>query len=270
MRYILDDLAYIEVQGETRPALIGPPSFRYMSPGLGGPIVVMSLTEGSTKPVLVFDLDETLIASEKTYDDTMREYTISKIIVNDKMLDIIHNGKEKGYLVLLLTNNENGKVIFEGEEGRFVDVCLGELLKAYNEKYTPVEKLFDITLTAERDGNPTKRTYLKKRIDIYYKNKNGQNRIRYYAKPVKSLQDVRNMLGYNVKGGDVYFFDDDNKHQLCGESKFIHITPPFSGKGDETNYSLLNTIHIQTAGRRTRRKRRGSKGRKLKDIRDGM
>lgn len=227
------------------------------------------------KPVLVFDLDETLIASEKVYDTTIFAYRLTEIKVNEKLLEIIHMAKEKGWQVLLLTNNENARVIFEGVEGRFVDVSLAEITKAYTEKYGPVDHLFDHILTAERgrnsinNSNSVKRTYLKKRIEIHYKDKNGHNRIRYYAKPVKSLQDVRNMLGRDIKGSDVYFFDDDNEHQLCHESKFIHITPPFSGKGDDTtDYHLLNA----KGGRRTRRRRgrRGSKGRKLKELRHGM
>jgi len=231
------------------------------------------------KPVLVFDLDETLIASEKVYDTTIFAYRLTAIKVNEKLLEIIHTAKGRGFPILLLTNNENAKVIFEGVEGRFIDVSIEELTKAYTEKYGPVDHLFDKILTAERgrnsinNSNSVKRTYLKKRIDIHYKDKNGQNRIRYYAKPVKSLQDVRNMLGRDIKGSDVYFFDDDNEHQLCYESKFIHITPPFSGKGDDaTDYSLVNAN--AKGGRRTRRRRgrgkRGSKGRKLKELRHGM
>lgn len=239
----------------------------------------MSVPPG--KPVLVFDLDETLIASEKVYDTTIFAYRLTAIKVNETLLEIIHTAKGKGWQILLLTNNENAKVIFNGEEGRFVDISLAELTRAYTEKYDQVDHLFDKILTAERgrnsvnNSNSVKRTYLKKRIDIHYKDKNGHNRIRYYAKPVKSLQDVRNMLGRDIKGGDVYFFDDDNEHQLCHESKFIHITPPFSGKGDDTtDYSLLNAN--AKGGKRTRRRKgkgkRGSKGsrRKLKELRHGM
>ena len=242
----------------------------------------MSLAQGEgggNKPVLVFDLDETLIASEKVYDTAIVAYRLTAIKVNEKLLDIIHTAKGKGWQVLLLTNNENAKVIFHEKEGRFVDVSLAELTRAYTETYGKVDHLFDKILTAERgrnsvdNSNSVKRTYLKKRIDIHYKDKNGHNRIRYYAKPVKSLQDVHNMLGYPVKGSEVYFFDDDNEHQLCHESNFIHITPPFSGKGDDaTDYTLLNA-HAK-GGRRTRRRRgrgrRGSKGRKLKELRHGM
>lgn len=204
-------------------------------------------------------------------------YRLTEIKVNEKLLEIIHTAKGKGWQILLLTNNENAKVIFHGEEGRFVDVSLAEITRVYTEKYGAVEHLFDKILTAERgrnsvnNSNSVKRTYLKKRIDIHYKDKNGQNRARYYAKPVKSLQDVRSMLERDIKGSDVYFFDDDNEHQLCHESKFIHITPPF-GKGDDTtDYSIVTA----KGGRRTRRRRRGRRGskgskRKLKELRHSM
>jgi hypothetical protein len=220
-----------------------------------------SVGERKAKPVLVFDLDETLIASVNKYDEEIMAYRVTRIIINHKLLKIIHTAKEKEYLVLLLTNNENDKVTFDGVEGRFVDFAVGEITKAYNEKYKPVEHVFDKILTAE-DSNARK--YLKKRIDTHYKHNNG-NIIRYYAKPVKSLEDVRSMLGYHVKGEDVYFFDDDSEHRLCRESNFVHITPPFNRKEDETDYSLLNSIDIHTGGKRYTR-RRGSKKRKLKEL----
>ena len=223
-----------------------------------------ALGETKHKPVLVFDLDETLIASVNNYDEISMKYTLTSIIINHKLLKIIHKAKEKEYSILLLTNNKNDKIIFNGVEGRFIDISLAELTKAYNENYTPVTHLFDKILTAEI---PVKRKYLKNRIDTHYKNKNGDI-LRYYAKPVKSLEDVRNMLGYRVKRGDVYFFDDDSEHKLCGESNFIHITPPFNGKEDQTNYSLVDTI-LQTGGKRYTR-RRGSKKRKLKELRHSM
>lgn len=212
--------------------------------------------------ILVFDLDETLIATPgKLYDDSIKGFILSEIKVNHTLLDIIAEAKKKGNPILLLTNNENSTVIYKGERGKFIDVALDELNKAYSTKYGPVESIIDRILSAEKIKS-MKRTYLKKRIDLYFANISGNTRKRYYAKPVKSLEDVRRMLGMlgmlgnNVKGEDVYFFDDDASHQLCKESNFIHITPPFGnseeGKGP--------------------RERRGSKQtrRKLKDLRHGM
>jgi len=234
----------------------------------------MSLARGS--PVLVFDLDDTLISSEKVYDVSIRASRIASILVNYTLLEIIHNAKDNGWKVLLLTNNENSQVIFNEEKRGFIEVALAELTKAYNQKYTPVLNLFDHILTAEKRGNNAngnKRTYLKKRIDSKYTDKNGIIHIRYYEKPVKSLEDVRHMLGYPVKGANVYFFDDDHEHQLCSESNFVHITPPFGKGKDETAYPIIYAM----GGRRTQRRcrgrgRRGPKGsrRKLKELRHGM
>lgn len=209
--------------------------------------------------ILVFDLDETLIATPgKLYDDSIKGFILTEIKVNHKLLDIIAEAKEKGNPILLLTNNENSPVIFKGERGKFIDVALDELNKAYSTKYGPVESIIDHILSAEKIKS-MKRTYLKKRVDLYFANISGNTRKRYYAKPVKSLEDVRRMLGMlgnDVKGEDVYFFDDDATHQLCKECNFIHITPPF-GKSEEGKGPI---------------ERRGSKQtrRKLKDLRHGM
>jgi len=206
--------------------------------------------------ILVFDLDETLIATPgKVYDDSIKGFILSEIKVNHPLLDIIAEAKKKGNPILLLTNNENSTVIYKGERGKFIDVALDELNKAYSTKYGPVESIIDRILSAEKIKS-MKRTYLKKRVDLYFANISGNTRKRYYAKPVKSLEDVRRMLGNNVKGEDVYFFDDDASHQLCRECNFIHITPPF-GNSEEG---------------KAPRERRGSKQtrRKLKDLRHGM
>lgn len=238
----------------------------------------MSLSPG--KPVLVFDLDDTLISSEKVYDTTIFAYRLTAIKVNEKLLEIIHTAKGKGWQILLLTNNENAKVIFHGEERRFMDVSLAEIARVYTEKYGEVDHLFDHILTAEKpekgrnsvdNTNSSKRTYLQEGIDTGRKNKKGDPI--YYYKPVKSLEDVRTMLGYPVKGSNVYFFDDDNGHQLCHESNFVHIKPKFgSGEEDKTVYPII----YAKGGKRTRRRggrgKRGSKGsrRKLKELRHGM
>jgi histidinol phosphatase-like enzyme len=225
---------------------------------------------GKRRPVLVFDLDETLIATPgRRYDASSETFILTDIIINDKLIQMIRNAKERGHIILLLTNNENAKVIFNGKQGKFVDIALEELTEAYNRNSSTVEKIFDKILTAEKVDS-IKRKYLKKRIDLYYKNVNGQNNIRYYAKPVKSLEDIQHMLGYDVKGEDVYFFDDDNQHKLCNECNFIHITPPFGKGEDQTNYSILN--HAR-GGRKTRirvpKKTRKTR-KKLKELRHGI
>lgn len=214
--------------------------------------------------ILVFDLDETLIATPgKLYDKDIDGFILSEIKVNHKLLDTIGRSKEKGCQILLLTNNENPPVIFKGERGKFIDLALHELTKAYSKKYTATGAIFDCILSAEKVKS-MKRTYLKKRIDIYYKNITGDTRRRYYAKPVKSLEDVRRMLGNDVKGEDVYFFDDDATHQLCTECNFIHITPPFgnSEEGEGKGPKAPKAPRARGGSKQTRRK--------LKDLRHGM
>jgi hypothetical protein len=212
--------------------------------------------------ILAFDLDETLISSEVLYDSKYSGYILTKITVNEALLQVIYNAKNLGYLVLLLTNNNNAKVLFNGKEGKFIDIAIKELTDAYARKYKSDDPLFNRILTAEKIKN-MKRTYLKKRVDIQYKTINGKIHTEYYSKPVKSLKDVTNMLGYPVKGEDVYFFDDDSEHKLCKESNFIHITPPFGKGEDKTNFSLLR--HINEENRPP--KKRGQTRRKLKDSR---
>jgi hypothetical protein len=210
--------------------------------------------------ILVFDLDETLISSEVLYDSKYSGYILTKIAVNEPLLQLIHNAKHLGYLVLLLTNNNNAKVLFNGKEGKFIDIALKELTDAYSRNYRSDAPLFNKILTAEKIKD-MKRTYLKRRIDIQYKTLNGKTHTEYYSKPVKSLKDVTNMLGYPVKGDDVYFFDDDNEHKLCKESNFIHITPPFGKGEDKTNFSIISHIKEE---KRLPKKRRQTR-RKLKD-----
>jgi hypothetical protein len=75
--------------------------------------------------ILVFDLDETLIATPgKLYDDRMNGFILKEIIVNHTLLGIIAKAKQKGNPILLLTNNENSTVIYNGKQGKFIDVAL--------------------------------------------------------------------------------------------------------------------------------------------------
>lgn len=197
----------------------------------------------------------------------MNGFILKEIIVNHTLLGIIAKAKQKGNPILLLTNNENSTVIYNGKQGKFIDVALDELNKAYSTTYGPVKCIFDRILSAEKIKS-MKRTYLKKRVDLYFANISGSTRKRYYAKPVKSLDDVRSMIG-TVEGEDVYFFDDDDTHQLCKESNFIHITPPF-GSGEDGE--LVVRMLAKGKGPKTQRAKGGSKQtrRKLKDLRHGM
>jgi len=75
------------------------------------------------KPVLVFDLDETLIATSVVGNG------IEELRVNTRLLHIIHEAKEKGAIILLLTNNPNLQMYYRGEKGNFVDLAVEELQK---------------------------------------------------------------------------------------------------------------------------------------------
>jgi len=209
------------------------------------------------KPVLVFDLDETLIATRLIGN------VIEELHINTKLLHIIHEAKRKGALILLLTNNPNKPITYAGKEGNLVDIAVEELQKEYIAYGSG--KIFDSILTAEGE-----REFLPV--------KNG------YRSPVKSIRDVAKMLGVQEKDLDtknLYFFDDLTTHELCKQSRFIHITPPFTGGEDTTNYSLLNDLLGAKGGRRKRKHTKGkhtkgkhTKGkrtrRKLKDSRHCM
>jgi hypothetical protein len=195
------------------------------------------------KPVLVFDLDETLIATSVVGNG------IEELRVNTRLLHIIHEAKEKGAIILLLTNNPNIQMYYRGEKGNFVDLAVEELQKEYIAYGN--EQIFDHILTAEGE---------RELLPL----KNG------YRSPVKSIRDVAKMLGVQEKDLDtanIYFFDDLTTHELCRQSHFIHINPPFRLYDDRTDYTPLNSLFNRTKGgrRRTNRTRR-----KLKDSRHCM
>ena len=174
--------------------------------------------------MLVFDLDETLITSLQ--DDQGNLYCIN---VNMNLISLIYRAKQVGCKILLLTNNINAPHIYKGKQGKFVDHACDELTTAYNaidrackkKDSLPVKTIFDKILTAEDER---RRTY----------NPPNENN---YASPVKSLVDVRGMIG-PIEGG-IYFFDDLQIHKLCKESTFIHIQPPYGRGKDKTRYTPI-------------------------------
>jgi hypothetical protein len=186
----------------------------------------------SAAPVLVFDLDDTLICSLQ--DDQGKLYSIS---VNMNLVSIIYRAKQVGCKILLLTNNINAPYVYRGKEGKFVDHACEELTAAYTaierackKKGSPVKGIFDKILTAEDER---RRRY----------NPPNENN---YASPVKSLVDVRGMIGHTE--GEIFFFDDVQTHQLCKESTFIHIQPPYGRGKDKTRYtSILKVIEAMEA-----------------------
>jgi hypothetical protein len=198
------------------------------------------------KPVLVFDLDETLIYT--SMDD---RHTIRSLCINMKLLSLIYRAKQVACTILLLTNNPNAVYTYRGTKGKFVDIACAELLIAYNAigsscKRAPVSSIFDSILTAEREEERT------------FNTPNKHN----YATPVKSLVDVHHMLK-GRPAGDIYFFDDLRTHMLCKQSTFIHITPPFGTGHDTTHYSpIVNALDALEAvkgySKTRRQKKKGS------------
>lgn len=194
------------------------------------------------KPVLVFDLDETLIYTSMDDRDTIRS-----ICINMKLLSLIYRAKQVGCTILLLTNNPNSVYTYRGTKGKFVDTACAELLVAYNAiasacKRGEVTSIFDSILTAEKKEE---RTF------------NAPNKD-HYASPVKSLTDVHHMLKGRREDGDIYFFDDLRTHILCKQSTFIHIQPPFGRGHDTTHYSpivkALEALERTSKKRTTKRK----------------
>lgn len=199
----------------------------------------------SGKPILVFDLDDTLI-----YTSVRDSSTIDAITINMKLLSILYRAKEMGCMILLLTNNRNDVYSYRGKEGGFVDIACSELLNAYNAIESAskphsrlTKRVFDRILTAEKT----------------------EDRQYDHATPVKSVVDVRHMLKLGLVPLDtsrIFFFDDLASHQLCKQSTFIHITPPFNRGYDETNYTpILSAL---------RRIERGTMKKKLKESHHGM
>ena len=220
-----------------------------------------------TGPILVFDMDETLLSTVRDFfpetRDVPQHYVIHSVSVNMKLLSIIHRAiqlREKGYLcpILLLTNNDNTVCIYKNESKGFVDIGREEIRNAYNAIYSAWKgkELFDCIFTAESKFFPP-RTRLPMMND--------------YRKPVKSMRDVKAMLRrcrVQTTGKlDVFFFDDDTTHKLSTEipsAQYIKIVPPYGEGKDRTNYRHIEARLSDLEG--TKRETR-KRGRKLKESR---
>jgi len=101
--------------------------------------------------VLVFDLDETLIGTTKTYKDG--KYYISDIQLNDKLFQIIIYAKtlKPGLVdaILLLTNNTNVPSVYGGIRMGFLDIIDLVVTKKYHMGF---DNMFDNIYTG-RAGN---------------------------------------------------------------------------------------------------------------------
>ena len=101
--------------------------------------------------MLVFDLDETLIGTTKTYKDG--KYYISNIQLNDKLFQIIFHAKtlKEGGLVdaiLLLTNNTGVHSVYDDKEGNFLAIIESVVEEKYGMKFN---KIFDNIYTGKRE-----------------------------------------------------------------------------------------------------------------------
>lgn len=226
-----------------------------------------------TGPILVFDMDETLLSTVCEFFPETKElpkhYVIHSVSINMKLLSIIYRAiqlRKKGYVcpILLLTNNDNTICIYKKEIKGFVDIGREEIGKAYTTissankgaDHVDVQDIFDCIFTAESKYFPP-RTRLPMRND--------------YRKPVKSMHDVKAMLRrckIKTTGKlDVFFFDDDTTHKLSTEipsTHYIKIVSPYGEGKDYTNYRPIeDRLSELEGGKRETRKR----GRKLKESR---
>jgi hypothetical protein len=218
----------------------------------------------SKNPILISDLDESLISRINLPDDELR------IEINMKLLDIFHRAmllrkKNKIDAIMLLTNNTNRLVKRNGIEIRFLDVVNDTLVEIYNKKYAPekistMNDIFDIIYTAQPDVprgiknrtyNLVKQTSVPWAPEVVYEPGPSMTGLRW--REVKNIATVKKMVG-NINRSisqenleqRIYFFDDEAiPHNIKDEIKggsYITITPPFGKGPDETNFSSIYTL----------------------------
>lgn len=219
--------------------------------------------------VLVFDLDETLIGTKKTYKDG--KYYISDIQLNDKLFQIILHAKtlKPGLVdaILLLTNNTNVPSVYGGIRMGFLDIIDLVVRKNYGEGF---DDIFDNIYTG-RAGNMKIRGYNlvpfrqfgnKVSSSVYSLNivpasttynphgdlnesSSGIYKMLNY-RPRKDIATIRQMLSELNKDISldrlehrILFFDDEpREHVLQGEleghgGKYITIVPQFGKEGED-------------------------------------
>lgn len=242
--------------------------------------------------VLVFDLDETLIGTTKTYKDG--KYYISDIQLNDKLFQIIFHAKalKPGLVdaILLLTNNTNVPSEYHKMSMGFLDIIDLVVTKKYGEGF---DKIFDNIYTGTAN-NMKKRGYNlvpfrqfgNKGSSAHILNivpgsttYNPRGHVNESAsgiykmlnyRPSKDIATIRQMLSelnkdISLDGLEdrILFFDDEPRpHVLMGEleghgGKYITIVPPFGKGEDKTDlspvYAALGMPHQAKGGARKRR-----------------
>jgi hypothetical protein len=256
--------------------------------------------------VLVFDLDETLIATDKDYDKSKHEYTIKNISLNDKLFQIIFHAKtlKPGLVdaILLLTNNTNVPSVYGGIRMGFLDIIDLVVTKKYLMGF---DKIFDNIYTG-RAGNMKERGYnlvpfgpFGNKVSFAYslnivpasttynprddvnESSSGIYKMLNY-RPRKDIATIRQMLSELKKDisldrleDRILFFDDEPRaHMLKEELKtgnYITIVPPFGKGEDKTDlsevYLALRMTPQAKGGARLRRSRRCTARRKQKQRR---
>ena len=234
-------------------------------------------------PVLVFDMDETLIASKKTYDRATDRYNIQQIIFNERLLEIIRRAKvlkekDKIDAILLLTNNKNIKCIFEEEERTFLDTVDYEYSRQTKNHIGAFFILFDNIYTAEPNaekGRITRNYNFVPQNNERFKPSatawSGKQNEKFRYREKKDIKTIKKMLDELEKSTEdlkkrIYFFDDETiphaiKEELEGQNAaYITITPPFGKGEDKTDLEpiekKLNQLESSKGGTRRRKKKR--------------
>jgi len=212
--------------------------------------------------ILVFDLDETLVYTEKRYRKPY--YYISKIKANKRLFKIIKRAmllRKKGMVdaILLLTNNANVYSFYDNKEGGFLDMINFKFIEEFKES---IDDIFDMVYT----GAPGLRGLVDRNYNIVdyvqYGTKakptawssspdNPQN---YRLK--KDINTVKKMLSavvdrsINLENLEdrIFFFDDEPRaHALKAElnghnGAYITISPPFGKGPDATDLTPIETV----------------------------
>lgn len=216
---------------------------------------------GTTKPVLVFDLDGTIAGDYVNFRNTRNTKTIADIQINPRILNILRladaartAGKIDG--VFLLTNNSDIFYIF------MVQYIIGKMVSGSSR--------------AEVNSGNGKNIKLYDFFDDVMSRNDSRRLFSADGNPPKRLEDVRKMLEEIGKptdnlAGRIYFFDDIPDHEIRRDilpagGKYIHITPAYKeGVVDETNLDEITYIltpAVRTGGGKKKRKVGTSRTRK--------
>ena len=220
--------------------------------------------------VLVFDLDETLIGTTKTYKDG--KYYIDDIQLNDKLFKIIFRAKalKPGLVdaILLLTNNTSVHSVYHDKEDNFLAIIESVVEEKYGMKF---HKIFDNIYT----GKIEEVTSGKRKTELVeyrgfgepiYEASNINKEFPKGKRLIKDIDTVASMLseiGISTEDLEnrILFFDDETIPHMLKEQlerhngKYVTIDPPF-GK-DKTDlkavHAALGMPHQAKGGARKRR-----------------